>query len=177
MSILLHRRPLSPSPLRLAGRGQLAVQFGCFGGTVLASPMRIILSGLLAGAVSNAVVGLIFTRKPVHAMIHDSSRNSRRYIDTASQMNLPVAIIGLILLSIIHSFIFAYIGASLPGATWISRGIVFGIMIWLFFWLFQEWFAFHCLLGVPFSLNFFRLCVLLIGAVIEGIIISWLVVV
>jgi hypothetical protein len=143
---------------------------------VTASPLRIISSGLLAGAISNAVVGFIFTRKPIHGMIHDSSRNSRKYIDTASQMNLPVAIIGLILLSVIHSVIFAFIGASLPGVTWVSRGIFFGIMIWLFFWLFQEWFAFHCLLGVPFTINSFRLLVLLIGAVIEGVIISWVMV-
>lgn len=139
------------------------------------NPIRIVSAGLLAGAVSNAVVGLIFTRKPVHAMMHDSSRNSRKYIDVATQMNLPVAIIGLILLSVIHSVIFAFIGAALPGSTWLTRGIIFGVMIWLFFWLFQEWFAFHCLLSVPISINSFRLVVLLIGAVIEGIIISWIV--
>lgn len=108
-------------------------------------------------------------------MMHDSTRNSRRYIDSASQMKLPVAIIGLILLSIIHSVIFAFIGPALPGTTWLSHGIAFGVMIWLFFWLFQEWFAFHCLLGVPFSLNAFRLLVLLIGAMIEGIIIACIV--
>jgi len=139
---------------------------------VIAGPIRIILSGVLAGAVSNAVVGFVFTRKPIHALMHDGSRNSRRYIDTAAQMNLPMAVIGLILLSVIHSAIFAFIGNALPGTTWLSHGIAFGVMIWLFFWLFQEWFAFHCLLGVPFSLNSFRLFVLLIGSVIEGIIIS-----
>lgn len=104
-------------------------------------------------------------------------RNNQRYMDTASQMNLPIAIIGLILLSTIHAVIFAFIGGALPGSTWLGRGIVFGVMIWLLFWLFQEWFAFHCLLGVRLSLNSFRLLVLLIGAIIEGVIISWIIVI
>ena len=129
--------------------------------------LKIVLGGLAAGFLSNAVIGFVMTRKQIHALLTSPTRNSATYVDVTAKINLPVAISGLVALSVIHAWDFTVLSPSLPGDTWAIHGLAFGGLIWLFFWLFQEWFSFRNLLKVPLAISALRLCVLAGGAAIE----------
>ena len=83
---------------------------------------------------------------------------------------------GLIVLSVIHAYFFSIFEPSIPGMTWQKKGLFWGFTIRAMFWLFQEWFIYHTLLGEPLILNALELTILLTGSLIEGLIISFLLV-
>jgi hypothetical protein len=41
------------------------------------------------------------------------------------------------------------------------------------YWLFQEWFIYNTLLGEPFILNALELAILMLGSLVEGIVIAF----
>jgi hypothetical protein len=63
---------------------------------------------------------------------------------------------------------------SIPGRTWVKKGLFWGMAIWAMFWVFQEWFIYHTLFGEPIILNLLELAVLLAGSLVEGLVISFI---
>ena len=71
-----------------------------------------------------------------------------------------------------HAWLFSVFSPSVPGKTWLRKGLFWGLTIWLMYWVFQEWFVDHTLLGGPWFLILLELVLLLIGSLVEGLVIS-----
>ncbi len=135
--------------------------------------MRIVVAGLLGGFVSEAVLGALFVNPVIHSILYNPNLQSRMFIEITTQRNLPVSISGLIVLSVIHGWLYVVFAPSIPGGTWFKKGLFWGLTIWLMFWLFQEWFIYHTLLGEPILLNALELALLLVGSCVEGLTIAF----
>lgn len=131
---------------------------------------RIGLAGLLAGFGSNALLGLLFTCPPIKAVLFDPAWQNPRFIELASQRNVPVSVAGLVVLAVPLAWLFTRLQAAMPGRTWRGRGIFWGAAIWLMYWLPQEWFIYHTLIGEPLALCGLELLLLLAGAMLQGVI-------
>lgn len=129
-------------------------------------------AGLLGGFVGNALLGLLFTRRFVNGILYDPTRQSALFLSVTPQRNVALSVIGLIVLSSLHGWLFARVRKTLPEWTWWAKGCVFGTWIWMIFWLPQEWFVYVTLLGEPVSLASFELVLLLGGSIVEGIVIA-----
>lgn len=134
---------------------------------------RIVVAGLLGGLAGNGLLGAIFTSPPVHAVLYDPSLQSPLFLEITPKRDVPVSVAGLVLLSVIHAWLFALFRPSVPGATWLRQGLFWGLVIWLTFWLMQEWFIYHTLLGEPLLLNALELLILLAGSLAEGVVIAF----
>ncbi|MBI3345193.1 MAG: hypothetical protein HY028_10135 [Gammaproteobacteria bacterium] len=135
---------------------------------------RIVIAGLAGGLVGNGVLGVIFTSPPVHALLYDPALQSALFIELTPQRNIPLSVAGLVVLSIVHAWLFQILQPSIPGKNWVGKGMFWGGVIWVMYWLFQEWFIYHTLLGEPWLLNFLELAILLIGSTVEGLIIAYI---
>jgi hypothetical protein len=135
--------------------------------------LTIIVAGLLGGFISNAFIGFILTRAFVHRVLNPD-KHTTHYREASTGIRLPIAIGGLITLTIIHAWLFYILCGSLPGSTWLPKGLAWGFVIWLMYWVFQEWFSFRMLFGLPALHSLFRLVVFLLAAFIEGMIIAFL---
>ena len=87
---------------------------------------------------------------------------------------IPVSVAGLVVLSVIHAWLFATLRPSIPGNTPFKKGLFWGLSIWLMYWVFQEWFIYHTLLQEPLLLCLLELVILLLGSLVEGVIISFI---
>ncbi len=94
------------------------------------------------------------------------------FLEITSRRNIPVSVAGLVILSIIHGWLFSVFKPAIPGTTWLRKGLFWGLTIFLMFWLFQEWFIYNTLLGEPILLNLLELSILLAGSLVEGVIIA-----
>lgn len=135
---------------------------------------RIAGAGLLGGLVGNGVLGVLFSLPPVRSVLYDPALQSALFIEVTVARDIPRSIGGLVLLSIIHGALFHLLAPALPGRGWLAKGAAWGGVIWLMFWLFQEWFVYHSLLGEPLLLNLLELALLLVGSVVEGVVIAYL---
>ncbi len=133
---------------------------------------KIILAGLLGGFLGNGVSGLIFSTPFIKSILYNSSIQSKLFLEITPLRNIPLSVSGLVILSVIHSWLFLILMLSVPGNSWLKKGLSWGLVIWLMFWVFQEWFIYHTLLGEPFLLNLLELALLLPGSLVEGIIIA-----
>ena len=138
----------------------------------MSKTIRIILAGLLGGFVSEGIMGALFANPLTKAILYDPRIQSRLYIDITAQRNLPISIAGLVILSLVHAWLYVIFLRSLPGRTWVRKGLFWGFTIWVMYWVFQEWFMFRMLLNEPVVLNLLELVMLLIGSLIEGLIIA-----
>jgi hypothetical protein len=136
--------------------------------------IRIICTGLLAGFVSEGILGLLFTNPLVRSILYNPGLQSPQFLVVTSSrvVPLPLTIAGLIILSIIHAWLFAKFQPAVPGSTWVRKGLFWGFTIWLMYWVFQEWFIYMTLLGEPIPLVALELTLLLTGSLVEGLIIS-----
>lgn len=134
---------------------------------------KIIYCGLIAGFVSQGILGGLFMSSPVQTILYDPNLQSQLFIEVTSTRALFPSVAGLVVLSIIHSWLYAVFLPSIPGENWVRKGLFWGFTIWLMYWVFQEWFIYHTLLQEPLLLNLLELAILLIGSIIEGLIISW----
>jgi len=135
--------------------------------------VKIVSAGLLGGFLGNGILGAIFSLSPVRAILYDPSIQSRLFIEITPLRNIPVSVAGLIVLSIIHSWLFSIFKPSVPGRSWMQKGMFWGLVIWLMYWVLQEWFIYHTLLGEPILLNLLELAILLAGSLAEGIVIAF----
>ncbi len=134
--------------------------------------LKIIYSGLVAGFVSEGILGAAFTSSPVQSLLYNPNIQSKLFIEVTPTRDLVPSIVGIIILSIAHSWLFTVFQKSIPGTTWVRRGLFWGFTIWLMYWVFQEWFIYHTLLREPLLLNMVELIILLVGSLVEGLIIS-----
>lgn len=135
---------------------------------------RIVIAGLVGGFVGNGILGAIFASPPVHALLYDPALQSALFIELTPQRNIPLSVAGLVVLSIIHAWLFWVLQPSIPGSNWVRKGLFWGGVIWAMYWLFQEWFIYHTLLNEPWLLNLLELAILLIGSIAEGLIIAYM---
>lgn len=133
---------------------------------------KVIVAGLLGGFVGNGVLGALFSSPPVQAILYDPNIQSSLFIEVTPKRNIPISVAGLVVLSVIHSSLFSVLFPSIPGRSWIGKGIFWGMVIWSMYWVFQEWFIYNTLLGEPILLNLFELTLLLVGSLVEGLIIA-----
>ena len=137
------------------------------------SVARIVLAGLVGGFVGNAILGAIFSIPLIRSILYDPELQSRLFIEVTGKRKIPVSVAGLVIPSIIHAWLFDVFNPSVPGKTWLNKGLFWGLTIFLMFWLFQEWFIYHTLLGEPLLLNLLELSILFVGSLVEGVIISF----
>ncbi|CDI03458.1 membrane hypothetical protein [Candidatus Competibacter denitrificans Run_A_D11] len=135
--------------------------------------VRILVAGLVGGFIGNGVLGALFSISPIQSILYNPEWQSQLFIEITPKRNIPVSVAGLVLLSIIHAWLFNVLMPSIPGKIWFKKGLFWGLTIWLMYWLFQEWFIYNTLLGEPFLLNTLELTILLLGSLVEGIIIAF----
>jgi hypothetical protein len=133
---------------------------------------KIIYSGLIAGFVSEGILGGLFMSPPIQSILYNPNWQSKVFLDLTPTRDLFPSIAGIVILSVAHSWLFSLFQKSIPGESWIKKGMFWGFSIWLLFWVFQEWFIYHTLLREPILLNLVELSVLLLGSLVEGLIIS-----
>ncbi len=134
--------------------------------------IKIIYSGLIAGFVSEGFLGAAFMSPPVQKILYDPNLQSKMFLEITPTRELLPSIAGIVVLSIAHSWLFTIFQKSIPGNSWVKRGIFWGFTIWIMYWVFQEWFIYHTLLREPILLNLLELTILLLGSFFEGLIIS-----
>lgn len=135
---------------------------------------RIVAAGLVGGFLGNGVLGALFSSSPVRAVLYNPNWQSQLFIELTPTRDIPLSVAGLVILSVVHSWLFAVLSPSIPGRTWARKGLFWGGVIWAMYWLFQEWFIYHTLLREPLLLNALELVVLLLGALMEGVVIAFL---
>ena len=123
--------------------------------------------------MGNGVLGAAFSLPAIKSILYDPAIQSKLFIEITPLRNIPVSVGGLVVLSVIHSWLFSVFAPSIPGGSWIRKGIFWGLTIWLMFWVFQEWFIYHTLLGEPLALNLLELAILLAGSLVEGLVIAF----
>ena len=136
--------------------------------------LRIAVAGLSGGFLGNGVLGALFSLPFIKSVLYNPSIQSQTFIAVTPLRNIPVSVMGLIILSVLHAYFYSAFKNSIPGTTWLKKGLFWGFTIWAMFWLFQEWFVYHTLLGEPYILNILELVILFIGSAIEGIVIAYL---
>ena len=135
---------------------------------------RIVVAGLAGGFFGEAILGALFANPVTQSILYDPALQSRLFIEVTTQRNFAISIAGLIVLSVIHAALYSVLSPSVPGRTWIGKGLFWGLTIWLMYWLFQEWFIYHTLLREPLILCALELVLLLFGSCIEGLTIAYL---
>ena len=85
---------------------------------------RIIYTGLLAGVVSEAILGGLFMSGPVQSILYNPEWQSELFIAVKpATPDLIKAILGLIVLSIAHSWFYEIFKPAIPGNNWLSKGL------------------------------------------------------
>jgi hypothetical protein len=136
---------------------------------------RAIIAGLLGGLLGNGVLGVLFSIPVIKSILYNPALQSKLFIDLTPNRDIPVSVMGLVLLSAIHGWFFGVLRPSIPGTHWVKKGLFWGFLIWAMYWLFQEWFIYHTLLQEPLILNLLELAILLTGSLIEGLVISFII--
>ena len=132
--------------------------------------LKVVTAGLLGGFIGNGVLGALFSSPPIQSILYNPEWQSQLFIEITLKRNIPISVTGLVILSIIHAWLFSVLMPSIPGRTWLKKGLFWGLVIWLLYWLFQEWFIYNTLLGEPLILNALELAILILGSLVERII-------
>jgi len=119
-------------------------------------------------------MGALFMSPPVQAILYNPDYQSPLFLEITPRRNLVVSIAGMVILSVIHSWLFWTFLPSIPGRDWLRKGLFWGLSLWLLFWVFQEWFIYHTLLGEPLPLTLLELAILLLGSLVEGVVIAFM---
>jgi len=135
--------------------------------------MKILVAGLVGGFIGNGVLGALFSSHPIQTILYNTEWQSQPFLEITPKRNIPVSVAGLVILSVIHAWLFSVLMPSIPGRTWLNKGLFWGLTIWLMYWLFQEWFIYNTLLGEPLLLNMLELTVLMLGSLVEGVVIAF----
>lgn len=130
------------------------------------------IAGMVGGLAGQLVMAPLFVNPLTQRVLFNPELQSELFIDAASGRNVPVSVLGLVILSAVHGLLYSRLKWAMPGRNWVQRGAFWGITIWLMYWLFQEWFVYVTLLGEPVLLATFELVLTAAGALVEGIIIA-----
>jgi len=134
--------------------------------------VKILVAGLVGGFLGNGVLGALFSSPLIQTILYNPDWQSQLFLEITPKRNIPVSVAGLVILSTIHAWLFTVLLPSIPGRTWLGKGLFWGLTIWAMYWLFQEWFIYNTLLGEPLLLNVLELSILLLGSLVEGIVIA-----
>ena len=137
--------------------------------------LRIVTAGLVGGFFGNGLMGAMFSLPFIKRVLYSPSLQSQLFLEITPKRSIPVSVAGLVALSILNAYFFWQFQPSVPGKSWLRKGLYWGITISSMYWLFQEWFVYHTLLGEPFVLNLLELVILTLGSLFEGVIISYIV--
>ncbi len=107
-------------------------------------------------------------------VLYNPEVQSQLFISLTPQRNVALSVAGLVVLSGLHGVLFAILRPSIPGESWIGKGVWWGLALWVVYWLGQEWFIYITLLGEPMGLAAFELGILLAGSLVEGVVIAGL---
>lgn len=132
-------------------------------------------AGWLGGALGNGLLGAVYSLGPVQRLFYDPAQQSRLFIELTPTRDIPVSVAGLVLLCALHGVLYARFRPTLPGDAWWRRGLFWGGCLWALYWLFQEWFIYRTLLLEPWPLLALELVILLSGALLEGLVIAFVV--
>lgn len=135
--------------------------------------VKILVTGLVGGFIGNGVLGALFSSPPIQTILYNPDWQSPLFLEITPKRNIPVSVAGLVILSTIHAWLFSVLMPSIPGRTWLNKGLFWGMTIWLMYWVFQEWFIYNTLLGEPLLLNVLELGILMLGSLVEGIVIAF----
>ena len=135
--------------------------------------LKVIIGGLSGGFIGEGIMGGLFMSPFIHSILYDPSIQSALFLEITPDRDLFKSIAGMVILSIAHAWFYSLFIQSIPGRTWIKKGLFWGFTIWLMYWVFQEWFIYHTLLNEPIVLNLLELLILLLGSLAEGMIIAW----
>ena len=136
--------------------------------------VKFLFAGIVGGFLGNSILGLLFSLPFIKDILYNPSLQSRLFIEITPLRNMPVSVIGLVILSALHGYFYDIFYDSIPGKTSVNKGLFWGFAIWSLYWVFQEWFVYHTLLMEPLILNILELLILLFGSLIEGLAISYL---
>ena len=136
--------------------------------------LKAIGAGLSGGFIGNGVLGALFSVPLIKSILYNPSIQSQLFIDITPKRDIPVSVAGLVILSALHGLFFTVLRPSIPGKTWLKKGVFWGVALWALYWLPQEWFIYHTLLQEPLLLNLLELVLLLTGSIIEGLCISFI---
>lgn len=136
------------------------------------SVLQPMVAGWIAGFLGNALLGVLFSSPWVRSVLYHPAWQSRLFIEITPQRDIAVSVIGLIVLSGLHGIMFNQFAPSIPGRSWLAKGLFWGATIWAIYWLFQEWFIYVTLLKEPLPLALLELLILLGGSLLEGAIIA-----
>ena len=134
--------------------------------------LKITIAGLLGGFIGEGVMGGLFMSAPINNILYNPEIQSDLFIQITPERDLFISIAGMVVLSVIHAWLFSVFMPSIPGKTWVKKGLFWGFTIWLLYWVFQEWFIYHTLINEPLILNLLELVILLLGSIVEGLIIA-----
>lgn len=135
--------------------------------------IKLIAVALGAGFVGNAISGILFTLPITTSILYNPALQSDLFLEITPLRNIPLSVVGLIVLSIIPTYLFVTLRTAVPGADWVKKGLFWGLVIWGMFWVMQEWFVYYTLLQEPLPLALFELLLLLPGALAQGLAIAY----
>lgn len=138
------------------------------------SLFKKVFIGLIAGIVSQMIMGGLFMSPLVQSILYNPEFQSQLFLEITPQRDLLPSVLGLIIFSIVYGIIYPRVFSVLPGEKWWQKGLWFGFFIWLLYWVPQEWFIYRTLLHEPLWLNLFELTLCLIGTFAQGIVIAFL---
>ena len=90
------------------------------------SALKILLAGLVGGFIGNGVLGALFSSPPIQSILYNPEWQSQLFIEITPKRNIPVSVAGLVILSIIHAWLFSVFMPSIPGKTWLKKGLFWG---------------------------------------------------
>ena len=142
-------------------------------GTMPQNAIRIIGGGILGGLAGGLVMTFLYELPPIHALLFNPDLQSPLFLEAAPQRNMGASFAGLLVIGVVHAWLFSVVWESIPGSTWVKQGLFWGVAIWAVYWAFNEWFTFYAVLQQPLTLILLELPLLLLGACVEGLVIAF----
>jgi len=84
---------------------------------------KIVLAGLAGGFLGNGVLGAAFSLPAIRSILYDPAIQSKLYLEIIPLRNIPVSVGGLVALSVVHSSLLSVFAPSIPGRSWLRKGL------------------------------------------------------
>ena len=80
--------------------------------------IKIIYTGLLAGFVSEGFLGAVFMSTPIQNILYNPQWQSKLFLEITPMRDFVPSVVGLVVLTVIHSWLFTIFQQSMPGENW-----------------------------------------------------------
>jgi len=135
------------------------------------------LAGLVGAFVSAILVGILYTASS--PILFNSQLQSAKVLAVYNSIrplpllttNMPAFLVGYVAVSMIRTFVFAWLYRGIPG-TGIRKGLSWGLIIWLIATVFSEFYTAVNLLAEPLFLVAFELVLQLPAYMGEGVVVA-----